>query len=298
MPRSFEDPLLRRIDRQGSINMPGMYYTDNEEFNRKVVDIWNKVRPRYSQFLPNPEGTGGVSYSLAELKADQELIMKIRQGPDFQRERSEAAVGLEYVIMEAIHEHGWLGTEASVTATNDYDDYVNGVDCVVSIPRKEGGYFHLGIDSTVSQDVFVIDKKLMRLVKQSRSGELNPVKYFINDQTGEREMIHVPRFVVATSANISHELQNMLIKQPDMIATDVAQHEILEEIEEQAIFAIEQLTRYKHTQTDAYRAYAEVLAYVRVLRQEKTLSVSGSYERVPIEIISDSLRRLSKMTKK
>lgn len=312
---SFEDSILNRIDRGGN-PVDRYYYTTNEKFNTKVVQPWNKIRPKLTNFLPRvPEDNQGITYSLAEQKRDQAFLENFEKSPDFVQERSEAAVGLEYVMMEGIHEYGWLGDAAHVTPTNKHDDYVNGLDLIVSVPHphKENEYLRFGIDTTTSPEQWVIDKKLRRTIGQLKDNKLSTVKYFISDESGERETISVPRFVVAVSAAEASNLQARQAEKDKSLVNDDIQIELIEELEEQAAFAVDQLLshgdksvkletplevrRYLNDHPEILETspvimeHAAVLNYLGDLRQQKTLGLKDTVHK---GFISSSLYRLQK----
>jgi len=153
---------------------------------------------------------------------------------------------------------------------------------------------------------------LRRTIGQLKDNKLSTVKYFISDESGERETISVPRFVVAVSAAEASNLQARQAEKDKSLVNDDIQIELIEELEEQAAFAVDQLLshggdksvkletplevrRYLNNHPEILEIspvimeHAAVLNYLGDLRQQKTLGLKDTVHK---GFISSSLYRL------
>ncbi|MBI2645383.1 hypothetical protein HYW94_04400 [Candidatus Uhrbacteria bacterium] len=126
----------------------------------------------------------------------------------------------------------WLGKNASVYETTDFDDSLNHVDMVVEFHDPQLGLIRLGVDvTTAHEEGEAADRKRALIKKYADSNLLFPIKYFkgSNDQgdtfLGE---IHVPRSVVFVPTDYVEKYWNRLQSLRDEIST---QHKTLKELQ-------------------------------------------------------------------
>ncbi len=285
MGRSPENYYLSKIDREGN-PADRQHYVESEIFDNKIAKTWNKVRPRYGDFLRKKDEVG--TFPLNEITKDRLLVEQIKKGNDYVKERADFAVGLEYIMMEGIHEHGWLGDNASITPTLEYDDIVNGIDMTVTFTPDGESPLLLGIDTTTSGDDSVIDKKLHRTARTLIDGNLSTVKYYIDDQTGDRKQITVPRVVIATSPETAKELMETLTANAQLAKNDSVQIEILDEVIEQLLFGLEMMKN--HGSTSNIEIYERLLKHLELVQKEKSPTIKENEGRAR-ELISDAVKR-------
>ena len=107
----------------------------------------------------------------------------------------------------------WLGKDASVYETTDFDDMKH-VDMVVEFHDEKLGSIRLGIDvTTANKEGEGADKKRATIKKYAESNTLFPVKYFKGaDGQGNEflERIHVPRAVVFIPTDYVEKYWNRL----------------------------------------------------------------------------------------
>ena len=259
------------IDRQGN-PVEGVHYVANERFNRQVASSWNRIRPRSSQFPYHD-------------RADDELVKQIEQSKNYIQERSDAAVGLEYAVMEGIHNGAWLGVEAAVTPASKYDDLVNHIDAVVTIQEGDQSMY-LGLDITSSDDYAVIERKLMQTTANLKQGKLTTIKYYINDESGDKREISAPRVVIAVTSKATRELVDGMVEHPQNIPVHPIQLDILDEALEQLSVGLEAVEKQKAT-PEVQEAYRRLVDYLTGLKQKKSLQVvRRTYGQAPRETIS------------
>ncbi|GEM_PF-6319738 len=275
MPRSPEDSYIASLDREGNA-VEGVHYVNNEAFNTKVAAVWNRVRPRLREF----------SYFNLE---DPKLVQQIEHGSRYVHERADAAVGLEYVMMQGIHEAGWLGDGAAVTPTSKYDDVVNHLDAVIAI-RAGGEPMYLGLDVTSSGTYEIIERKLQQTADLLLKGELATAKYYIDDETNERKQVRVPRVVIAASPHTTAELMEQMVEHPAEAAGNAVQLEVLDEVLEQLQFGLDVLQQ-RGAPATTQEVYRRLIAHLAGVRKEKGLSVQGEHDETQRDIISEVIKR-------
>ncbi len=286
MFRESENNLIKNLDSRGNL-VTGDYYIGEEKFDNKIAKGWNDVRPKYGQFLKKETSKG--LYDKEEIEKDRQLVKQIKQEDWFIQERNKEAIALEYLVMEGIHNNGWLGNEASVTPTLSYDDIVNGVDMVVRFDSKNNEPLFLGIDTTSSLDKTIIDKKIDRSAYNLQRGTLNEIKYFIDDQTNEIKKLEAPRVIVAVPKEEIKLLTDEVLKNKLALEKNSIQLDILEEIINQLKLALEIL----ENKPDKFKLkdyYQKLLDYLEKIEKEKSLSRSLKLGKAS-KVINDSLAR-------
>lgn len=140
------------------------------------------------------------------------------------------------VVFEALfNKHGeqsdWLGENASIIPTSEYDDIVNGVDAIAEFAEEGRNPYHLGlgIDVTYSSH---IKKKFEKIKEKIDNGKLSEIKYFqsINmDFTGK--LSQIPRVVIAITKETLKELVDLDEGRKNKeLAVHFIQFQVLEEI--------------------------------------------------------------------
>lgn len=124
----------------------------------------------------------------------------------------------------------WLGKNASIYETTDFDDMKH-VDMVVEFHDKELGLIRLGIDvTTANEEGEGADKKRATIKRYAESNTLFPVKYFKGTSNQGDEflgMIHVPRAVVFVPTDYVEKYWNRLQSLRDEMSE---LHETLEKL--------------------------------------------------------------------
>ena len=238
---------------------------------------WNRIRPKPTQFPYHD-------------KSDDEIVKRIEHGKYFNQERSDSSVGLEYAVMEGIHNHGWFGSGASVTPTAKYDDMVNHVDAVVTFQSADQP-MHLALDVTTGGDYRTIESKINENVDNLTQGKLTEVKYFIDDENGSKKPVQAPRVIIALTPQATSELVEKMAEKPESVSKDSIQLLILDEALEQLSFGLETLKNSQASQ-ETREKYQELINYLSAIKQEKSPSVvPGTTEQAIRETISQILNQ-------
>lgn len=168
----------------------------------------------------------------------KEMEERFRKESTLEIERTKRmATVLEAIIYEQAELSEWLGPNACTIKPSRYDDIKNGVDSVVEFQKEEGEASHLAlaIDVTFSPN---IEKKLERIKREIRNGQLTRIKYFVSEYMGFRgELTRVPRVVIGADVTRIRELSDLwLNKRKRELADHPVQFQILEEMRMQLEF--------------------------------------------------------------
>lgn len=264
---------MSKLDREGNA-VEGLHYVENEVFNKKVVGLWNRVRPRMGEF------------TYFEPR-DLALVKEIEHSSSYIHERAESAVGLEYAVMQGIHDAEWFGEGAAVTPMSKYDDLVNHLDAVVAL-RAGSEPMYLGLDVTSSGTYDIIERKLKQTADLLNEGRLAKVKYFVDDETGEHKQIAVPRVVIAATPEAVGGLMESMVERPKDVARDPIQLEVLEEALEQLQFGLEVLEK-RGGPADTQETYHRLIDHLTRVYKKKSLSIPHEYRQAQGDVISDVL---------
>lgn len=148
-----------------------------------------------------------------------------------EREAQHLGKIFEAILFEQIEQSNWLGENATTIQPADYDDFVNGVDCIVEIEESETATSHLALAMDVTVSGRFGDK--FKDIKGSiDAGELTKIKYFATDAgnfKGEKSL--VPHVVVAVDRpTLFSMIKAWTKKDRKALAEHPAQVKILEEI--------------------------------------------------------------------
>ncbi len=175
-------------------------------------------------------------YGKEKVEEDKSKVGHIKE--KFLRENTPSEIEAKKmaVIFEALfNKHGeqsdWLGGNASIIPTSEYDDIVNGVDAIAEFAEEGKNPYHLGlgIDVTYSSH---IKKKFEKIKEKIDNGKLSEIKYFqsINmDFTGK--LSQIPRVVIAITKETLKELVDLDEGRKNKeLAVHFIQFQVLEEI--------------------------------------------------------------------
>lgn len=103
------------------------------------------------------------------------------------------------ILFENIFEAFILETFSGMKGkkTEDYDDFFNHIDFVLSGKDEKGEDYFLGVDTTTSDYGVKLKEKINAIYRDVASGNLGKVKYFKSEETGRLGLLDfVPRVVV------------------------------------------------------------------------------------------------------
>lgn len=241
--------LVDRIDREHNRMMrrTNIETTGDEVFDEEIASQWKSLRVKENNF--------GDVYPADELEQDAQR--KQRAIESFDDKEVEIARGLHTAIMEGISQYNWLGPNADIVFSSEYDDYFNGTDFVICfVPKDEHAIsVKIGVDVTTSGSRLVLKKKLERiLLSLERQGSLGRVKYFeYADAVSSQEprgTIEFPKVILGTDAANTHQLMSsfseaFVKKGPEgrqareQLGKECIQYELLEEIMAQLCLQLE-----------------------------------------------------------
>jgi hypothetical protein len=138
---------------------------------------------------------------------------------------------LQAMIVDRLNKH-WFKDFQSIM-TSDYDDLAVGIDAIMK--HKEGGYFGVALDFTVTNQDKIIYKKLQNnWEKNVEGGNIPIVKYFKDPDTKEKGRLIVPKFIIGASKKDVEELAvAYLTDNEEVLDNHPLKYVILLQIEEQ-----------------------------------------------------------------
>lgn len=162
-------------------------------------------------------------YGKENVNKDRDYVEELKR--EFEEEDSpemkeayEYSTMYEAVFTDLAEKGKWLGPETMIYNTSEYDDLVNGIDIVAEFSR-EGMFSHLGlaIDVTFSKEV---KKKLIRIKKEIKSGDLAKVKYYNSERANIRgELSNIPHVIVGTDKRMIDELVGLWLQKRKLTET-------------------------------------------------------------------------------
>lgn len=124
-----------------------------------------------------------------------------------EKENKKIATILEGILHQHIEQSNFLGDSVSTVSTCKYDDIKNGIDGILEVQNERNStaeHLAFAIDATFSAD---IDKKINRIKKEIKNGELAKIKYFKSDFLDFRgEKGGIPKFVIGIDRNHVEEV--------------------------------------------------------------------------------------------
>jgi len=136
------------------------------------------------------------------LKVKQYKEKNAKTDTAFKLEMLKLVGGSEHLISTMIEDCGWMGNEAEVVDSSEYDDFINGID---SIAKLAGGNSYLGLafDFTFDSDAV---NKIKRIHNEIDNGELPVVKYLETD-TFKGQMV-VARVIISLDRLVINDLMS------------------------------------------------------------------------------------------
>lgn len=154
-------------------------------------------------------GLAGETNILNDEKMVKELKVKFEKNhetlPSSIREAIERGALSEQAILYGMQTGEWLGDGSKVRIASEYDDFINGVDCIVELDSTK--QLAIGIDTTISEKKIV--EKLQGIRDQILRGRLTEVRYFKNENfTGT--LHNVPLTVVGVNFDANSSLASLV----------------------------------------------------------------------------------------
>ncbi len=123
---------------------------------------------------------------------------------------------LETILLYHIQYSQWLGPNVDIQRSSVYDDYKNGIDCIVSFSSKDPTEkkILLGLDIT-SGSYSTLKKKVQRACNEIKDGKLGYIKYFqmpYGNSSFQGKDYYIPRFVIGVQRSHVWELVHELFE--------------------------------------------------------------------------------------
>jgi hypothetical protein len=237
MPETFADKLIDNMHRKGEYG----FYSENEDFNQKVISPWRKITPRYKKFVDRD------FYPEEEVKRDVAFTKKVKNDELRRRQesgyagRTEEAVSSEPVIMEGIGSYDWWGENVTIIPATKFDDIVNGVDMIAAFELDDGRVIHLAIDTTADDSKMTFARKFKKDIDKLEKNELTNIRYYDNPDLDEFGNIKAPRVVLGIDKETVTKMQGRMVEKDRTLAEASIGRTLLKEAEIQLVYALDYL---------------------------------------------------------
>jgi len=141
-------------------------------------------------------------YGVDAVKRDLEKVLRYEKRHAASHKESgsekekELASVFENLFLEAADTEGWFGN-AELGRPTKFDDYVNGIDVLMTLFDKEDNATHLELSSDLTFGTQASSDKLQKVIGDIDRGDLAKVKYFHSDHMGfTGALTDVPRTVI------------------------------------------------------------------------------------------------------
>ncbi|MFA5777400.1 MAG: hypothetical protein WC906_03105 [Parcubacteria group bacterium] len=177
-------------------------------------------------------GDEAVDRDMSTVNHIKEKFLKTRTPEDV--EAKKLAIIFESVFNKHAELSNWLGENAALIPTSEYDDIINGVDAIAEFSEEEKNPHHLGLGVDITYSVH-LKKKFQKIKEKINSGKLSEIKYFQSsnmDFTGQ--LSQIPGVVISASRETVKELVEFMEgKKNKELGEHFIQFQVLEEIIQQ-----------------------------------------------------------------
>lgn len=140
--------------------------------------VYDEMRKRRE---PEPKEEDFIdTFPRAEIKNDIELVQRIEKNHTLHTERGEI---LEETLLQQIYHSCWLGDNCETVRTTKFDDYTHHTDFVIEWDTDDK--IRLAVDTTVTNDTEVIEKKVIKIQNELNEKRGTTIKYFQSNLTWE-----------------------------------------------------------------------------------------------------------------
>ncbi len=159
-----------RLDHEG---VAGVATSGNVEFDKEILTLYH--RPKEENFIGQTRGDRTITAE--DVTQDITRLNDFEQSPKFSKEKGTHAVLAEYAILHGINKLNWFGPNATAELTSRYDDYMNGIDLLITIKNPGQEPLVFGIDATASVEESVLEHKYQRELDKAVVGRGTRLKY-------------------------------------------------------------------------------------------------------------------------
>lgn len=206
---------------------------------------------------------------------------------------AELASLFEAFILDQIYSNNWLGSGMDPVLCSRYDDITNHVDLVINKKSEDPSIMNdlvLGVDITYANNPEVIAKKMNRIKKEIREGEVTKLKYFQDHYNTKYQEIKIPKVVVGISEEEVNRLLRLWVSENnknEKLQKDETANKILIQIIEQLTYFRDYTTKFirdnVHTKENINRKgikkrYDNAIKYFAEVLVEKEIDHANLYK--------------------
>jgi len=178
----FKGEFLKQLDK-------------DEQLTAAEDEVYEKMRGGKEPGLKEEDFEG--IYSRTEIEGDLELTRKLEKRHDLHTERGEI---LEETLRQEIYHACWFGDNCETAQTTKFDDFVHHTDFVVEWDTDDR--IKLAVDTTVTNDMEVIEKKVIKIKNELDRKAGTTIKYFQSnltwaDNPEKGEVRDIPSVIIA-----------------------------------------------------------------------------------------------------
>ena len=206
MVNPFEESFFRGIKSGDKLGEHALLTRALQEISKALEN--DKINPVDFQDI----------YSRDKIAADLAYVEEMRRAfeknatPE-SKESKRLATIFEGIFHTGARDYGWLGENARVIKTSDFDDMHCGVDGIVEFeePGKNTGHLAVGIDVTYSTQ---LAEKFRKIKDDIKNGKPPVIKYFRSGNF-RGELSKIPRVIVGAERSNLIRLCSDLFIEPD-----------------------------------------------------------------------------------
>jgi hypothetical protein len=148
----------------------------NERLTEVEDRVYDEMRKR-KEPGPKEEDFADI-FPRTEIKTDTELVQRIEKNYALHTERGEI---LEETLLQQIYHSCWFGDNCETVRTTKFDDFTNHTDFVIEWDAEDE--IRLAVDTTVTNDIEIIEKKVIRIQNELNKKRGATIKYFQSNLT-------------------------------------------------------------------------------------------------------------------
>lgn len=253
-----------------------------EDTSRKVVTLAGEElkelpQPNPNDFIGLADDQGNIIYTVGSVAEDNAEVERLKEiyaangvGNSALKQTKDFSAAFEALIMINAELCNWFGPDAMTIRVSEFDDIKNGVDFVIRFSDE----VLIAVDVTASDRS--LDKKFDRIKQEIDNGGLANLKYFYDENTGERGMLeNIPRVIIAADGKTINQLGELWLESKkdkyekksklSSLEGHFIQMQILEEIRSQLEFLME----YASDQEVIVNKYKDVLQKIEEIIDDK-----------------------------
>ncbi|NCS99206.1 hypothetical protein GW764_03405 [Candidatus Parcubacteria bacterium] len=245
----------------------------------KLPQAFKKAEEVIGEYQIEPQSFDDL-YDKEQIAKDLEFVLERKKkwaNQSFEMHddvNKKLATVFESIIFDQGESSEWLGSNAFLIKTSEYDDFKNGVDAVAEYDMEEGvSRVAMAIDVTFNHN---IQKKISKIKENIRNGILTEVKYFESQVEDIRGQIkNIPHIIVGADVDTVRELANAWV---DDDKEALAQHGVQFQFFEEAILQCKYFAEFAEAngQTKIKEKYNSLQRVLEAQLKNKNLEDKGT----------------------